>query len=813
MNAKNRIRKLIKSQVVILDGAIGTELQKGGMPTGICPETWCLENSRVLTDIYRVYDQAGADIVYTSTFGANRCKLAHYGVHDVRTVNRDLARLAKNAGGKNALVAGDIGPTGRFVAPFGDLAFEEAVEIFKEQVAGLLAGGVDLFVIETMIDIQEARAALLAVKETCDYFTIVTMTYEKDGRTLNGTDPVTALITLQSLGADAVGCNCSSGPETMLALVAAMKPYATVPLVAKPNAGMPHLEGNRTVFDMDDKAFAAFGQRFAEAGVNMLGGCCGTTPAHIRSLKQSVADSVPIGPRRKSLSAVSSARSYRLFTGDQPLQIVGERLNPTGKKALQQELREGKMTLVRQMAREQEELGAALLDVNVGVPGLDEVKAIRDILDLLAVTTSIPLVVDSSRAETIEAALRRYPGRALINSISGEKVKMVRLLPLAAKYGAMFIMLPLTEGEIPATVERRREVIKDIFRAARKFGFTKDDVIVDGLVMTVASDAQAAIETLKTIAWCTERFQCRTLLGVSNVSFGMPERQWVNAAFLAMAQALGLTLAIANPGSAETMNIKMAGDLLLKKDRDAASYIARFSRSAAATTQRTDQQAPPPDASPAARVARAIREGDREDVAARVEEALLAGVAAKSLVDESMIPAIVRVGDLYDQKVYFLPQLIASAEAMKLALAIVEPLLGVGSTAVGQKGTVILATVMGDIHDIGKNIVALMLRNHGYQIVDLGKNVPTEDVIAAMKKHQPQAVGLSALMTTTMVNMQAVIERAAREGLQCPFMVGGAVVTRDYASSLGAAYAKDGVEAVRVLEGLIKNRAKTGGAK
>ena len=812
MNAKNRIRKLIKSQVVILDGAIGTELQKGGMPTGICPETWCLENSLVLTDIYRVYDQAGADIVYTSTFGANRCKLVHYGVHDVRTVNHDLARLAKNAVGKNSLVAGDIGPTGRFVAPFGDLAFEEAVEIFKEQVAGLLAGGVDLFVIETMIDIQEARAALLAVKETCDYFTIVTMTYEKDGRTLNGTDPVTALITLQSLGADAVGCNCSSGPETMLALVAAMKPYATVPLVAKPNAGMPHLEGNRTVFDMDAKAFAAFGQRFAEAGVNLLGGCCGTTPAHIRSLKQGVAGSAPIGPRRKSLSAVSSARSYRLFTGDQPLQIVGERLNPTGKKALQQELREGKMTLVRQMAREQEELGAALLDVNVGVPGLDEVKAIREILDLLAVTTSIPLVVDSSRAETIEAALRRYPGRALINSISGEKVKMARLLPLAAKYGAMFIMLPLTEGEIPANVGRRREVIKDIFRAARKFGFTKDDVIVDGLVMTVASDAQAAIETLKTIAWCTERFQCRTLLGVSNISFGMPERQWVNAAFLAMAQALGLTLAIANPGSAEIMNIKMAGDLLLKKDRDAASYIARFSRSAA-TTQRTDQQAPPSDASPAARVAQAIREGDREDVAARVEEALLAGVAAKSLVDEFMIPAIVRVGDLYDQKVYFLPQLIASAEAMKLALAIVEPLLGVVSTAAGQKGTVIFATVMGDIHDIGKNIVALMLRNHGYQIVDLGKNVPTEDVIAAMKKHQPQVVGLSALMTTTMVNMQAVIERAAREGLQCPFMVGGAVVTRDYASSLGAAYAKDGVEAVRVVEGLIKNRAKTGGAK
>ncbi|MDP2269021.1 MAG: cobalamin-dependent protein, partial [Deltaproteobacteria bacterium] len=435
--------------------------------------------------------------------------------------------------------------------------------------------------------------------------------------------------------------------------------------------------------------------------------------------------------------------------------------------------------------------------------GLDEVKAVREILDLLAVTTSIPLVIDSSRAETIAAALRRYPGRALINSIPGEKGKMDRLLPLAAKYGAMFIMLPLTEQEIPATFERRRDVVKDIFRAARKFGFTKDDFIVDGLVMTVASDAKAAIETLKTIAWCTERFQCRTLLGLSNVSFGMPERQWVNAAFLAMGQALGLTLAIANPGSAEIMNIKMAGDLLLNKDRDAAAYIARFSRPAPA--QQDGKQAPA-DASPAARVARAVTEGDREDIAARVEEALLAGVEAKNLVDEFLIPAIVRVGELYDKKVYFLPQLIASAEAMKLALAILEPRLGVGSAAAVPKGTIILATVMGDIHDIGKNIVALMLRNHGYQVVDLGKNVPTEAVVAAIKKHQPQAVGLSALMTTTMVNMQAVIDLAAREQLHCPFVVGGAVVTKAYASSLGAAYAKDGVEAVRVVEGLIKAR-------
>ncbi len=800
MAAKNSIKGLSKKGIVLLDGAIGTELQKGGMPAGVCPEAWCLENPAVLQDIYRTYKKAGSHIVYAATFGANRCKLSQYGLKDVRTINRDLAMLAKNAVGKGCFVAGDIGPTGRFVAPFGDLPFEEAVEIFKEQIAGLLEGGVDLMVIETMLDIQEARAALLAVKETCDLFTLVTMTYEKDGRTLNGTDPVTALITLQSLGADAVGCNCSSGPEAMLGMVEAMKPYATVPLAAKPNAGMPRMEGGDTVFDMDAAAFGGWGKRLAAAGANLLGGCCGTTPAHIGALKAGVADAPSLPPCRTALSAVSSARGHRIFERGNPLQIVGERLNPTGKKALQQELLEGKMTLVRQLAREQEEMGVALLDVNVGVPGLDEVKAIGEVINLLAVTTGVPLMVDSSRAETIEAALRCYPGRALINSISGEKEKLARLLPLAAKYGAMFILLPLADGELPLTAERRREIVKDIYQKARTYGFTKEDIIVDGLVMTVASDPRAALETLKTVDWCANKFHCRTLLGLSNVSFGMPERQWVNAAFLAMGQVLGLNLAIANPGSAEMMNIKAAGDLLLQKDRDAAAYLARFSR-----FEVPGAKLPPPvAASPGDRVSQAIMEGNREDIAALVEEALAAGRSARALVDEFMTPAIVRVGDLFDKKVYFLPQLIAAAEVMKLGLSFLEPQLSAGSGIAAPKGTVILATVMGDIHDIGKNIVALMLRNHGYQVVDLGKNVPVETVVAAMKEHRPHVVGLSALMTTTMVKMQKVIELAAREGLQCPFLVGGAVVTGAYAASIGAAYARDGVEAVRVVDALIQ---------
>ena len=792
----------MKKKILLLDGATGTELQKGGMLSDVCPEMWCLENRDVISNIHAAYRQAGSDIVYTCTFGANRFKLAHYRIADVRGINRELALLAKQAAGRDALIAGDIGPTGKFVEPFGDLPFEEAVEAFKEQVLGLLEGGVDLFVIETMMDIQEARAALLAVKETCGYFTIVTMTYEKNGRTLNGTDPVTALITLQSLGADAIGCNCSGGPDMMVGLIATMKPYATVPLAAKPNAGIPQLVGRNTVFNMDALEFAAFGTKFAASGINMLGGCCGTTPEHIEALKRGIKNEQPLAPLRKSLGAVSSAFNFKVLDRDKPLFIIGERLNPTGRKALQEELLEGKMSLVRQMAKEQEEKGADLLDVNVGVPGIDEVKAIRDILRLLSTTTGLPLVIDSSRVETMETALRLYPGRALVNSISGEREKLAKLLPLTAKYGAMFILMPLTDSDVPETAERRKPVIKSVFQAARRFGFTKDDIIVDGLVMTVASNPQAALEAIKTVAWCVDQLGCRTLLGLSNVSFGMPGRKWMDATLLAMGQAYGLTMAIANPESAEIMGVKMAGDLFLQKDRDASSYIAYFSSRPG--TNKRDR--PAEDLSPAQKVHQAILEGNREDIITLVTDAIISGMDAAKLVDDVMIPAIVLVGKLFDEKRYFLPQLIASAEAMKEVLGYLEPKLKSDRPLQGGKGVVLLATVRGDIHDIGKNIVALLLRNHGYDVIDLGKDLPAEEIVGAAKRTRPDVVGLSALMTTTMVNMKDVIGLAKKEGLTCKFMVGGAVMTKSYAASLGATYAKDGVEAVRVVEQLITGR-------
>ena len=798
MGTVTKIKNLLAQKIIILDGAFGTELQKKGLPSGVCPEKWCLDHPQLVQDLYRSYQKAGAQIVYTCTFGANRFKLKQYGLQEnTYQINVELVRLAKQECGKNILVAGDIGPTGLFVEPFGTLAFEEAVDAFKEQARGLMDGGCDLIVIETMIDIQEARAALLAVKELADIFTIVSMTYEKDGHTLGGTPPQSALITLQSLGADAVGCNCSAGPEQMIALIAAMKPYASVPLLAKPNAGMPKLQEGKTVFEMEPGTFSSFGINLAKAGANMLGGCCGTTPEHIRALARSVGRRKPVLPQRQSLSALSSARGFLEIRDHEPLYLIGERINPTGKKALQQELMEGKLSIIRQMAQEQESQGASLLDVNIGQPGIDEIQTIKNVIGLLSTSSRLPLVIDSSRVETIEAALRLYPGRMMINSISGEQEKITKLLPLAAKYGAMFILLPLTGGDLPKTSKKRQTIIENIFRKAQKFGFTKDDFVIDGLTMAVASDANAARETLDTINWCRKTFRGKTILGLSNVSFGMPGRPWLNAAFLAMAQYCGLNMAIANPASIEFMNVKKAGDALTAREKASLNFITHFSQQTVA--------AAPVSAVPKApeeKVAAAILEGERDGITGWIDEAMKSGKTPSQLVDDFMIPAIVRVGDLYEKKIYFLPQLMAAAETMKKALAYLDPHLK--KAAVADKGKILLATVRGDIHDIGKNIVALLLKNYGYRVIDLGKDVPDHVIIETAKKEKPDVIGLSALMTTTMVNMKDIITLARARGIKTDFLIGGAVVTETYAKSIGAHFAKDGVEAVKVIGHLIK---------
>lgn len=809
MADKKIFLELLKNKILVLDGATGTELQKRGMPSGVCPEIWASENKEVQKAIYKSYSDAGSDIIYTCTFGANFFKLSQYGRTDVENINSILAQMAKDAvaAGKNTFVAGDIGPTGHFVDPFGEIDFEDAVKMFKRQVKGLLDGGCDLFVIETQMDIQEARAALIAVKELTNAFTIVTMTYEPEGRTLNGTSPEAALVTLQSLGADAVGCNCSAGPVEMLKIIERLKPVSKIPLVAKPNAGMPKIIDGKTVFPMGAEEFSLFAEPFARAGTNIIGGCCGTTPQHINLLAKELAKHKPVLPVAKDIITLSSATEALILNKKSSLQIIGERINPTGKKKLQAELLEGKLSLVRKMAMEQEAAGANLLDINAGMPGINEKETVIKIIDMLVPWCKLPLVIDSVSLEVTEAALRKYPGRALINSISGEKEKIEKLLPVAAKYGAMFILLPIADNELPENAEKRVEIINDVFKSAEKLGFTKNDIIIDGLVMTVSSNQQAPAETLKTIKWAAEN-GFSSLAGLSNVSFGLPERKRINSSFLSMAVANGMSHVIANPGEIELMWAKYSSDLLTGKDNDALSYIKFASENPDIDTLPVKKESPEKKPgnlketlSGKNPVYNCIVSGNRDDIIDFVKTALENNTKPSDILEKTMVPAIMYVGELYESKKYFLPQLIASAETMKKGFSILEPLLKDKNSS--AKGKILFATVEGDIHDIGKNIVILMLRNYGFDVKDLGKSVPAEEIIKIAKEFKPDIIALSALMTTTMVKMPEVIALAKKEGIESLFMVGGAVVTKEWAESIEASYSKDGVEAVKVASNLM----------
>jgi len=806
-----QFKELIYQNILILDGATGTELQKRGMPAGVCPEQWVIENPDVIKEIQKAYIDAGSNIIYTCTFGGNGVKLGEFGLSDKTfEINKKLAELSKEAADGKCLVAGDIASTGRFIKPLGDMDFEECVKIYKEQVRGLLAGGVDLFVIETMLDIQEARAALLAVKESCDLPVCVSMSFDESLRTLTGTDPVTALITLQSLGADVVGCNCSTGPEHMLEIIAKMKPYAKVPLMAKPNAGLPRLVNGVTVFDMEAKEFGSYAERFVQAGVNLIGGCCGTAPDYIKELYRNCRGLAPQQPVFSQYSAITSSRKTVFFGVNKPVAIVGERINPTGKKNLQAELKEGTFNEIRRFAHEQIEKGAEILDVNVGMPGIDEKEVMVNVVNLLSSICDAPLCLDSSSPEVLEAALRIYPGRALINSISLEKIKIEKLLPIAAKYGAMFILLPLSDEGVPEKAIQRQVIVQEVFNKAAVYGYQKSDIVVDGLVMTVSSNQEAALETLKLIEWCSREFGCGTIVGLSNVSFGLPERSWINAAFLSMAIAKGLTMAIANPSSDLLMSIKMACDVLIKNDINSRNYIAYFNNRDKALTginitggKNTDGKNSG-DKNTGEKIFDAVLNGDNEGIGLLIEKAVSEKIAPQDIVDQYLIPAINQVGKLFDEKKYFLPQLIQSAETMKSGFTILEPLLKQNSKIDEKEAIVIvIATVKGDIHDIGKNIVALMLRNYGFKVYDLGKDVSAEKIIEEAKRLKAHIIGLSALMTTTMVEMKEVINLAKEQGLRCKFMIGGAVVNEEYAKTIGAdGYSRDAYEAVKLAKRL-----------
>ena len=793
MNRKE-FKKLCLSRPIILDGATGTELVKQGLPNGVCPELWVYENPESIKNVQKAYFDAGSDIVYVCTFGGNRPKLDEFGLGDkLQELNSSLCTYSREAVGSEGLIFGDIAPTGELIEPFGPLAFEDCVNIYKEQAEALLLGGVDGFVIETMMDIQEARAALIGVREVApDMPIMVTMTYGEEGRTLTGTDPKTALITLQSLGADAVGCNCSAGPMKMVEWIKAMKPYATVPLLAKPNAGQPKLIDGKTVFDMPPDVYAANFTALIEAGANIVGGCCGSSPAHIAKVKETVSALPAPKILRDKICAVSSASSVVELGSDKAFAVIGERINPTGKKKLQEELRKGSLSLARSYAIEQAKAGAALLDVNMGLSGIDEHSMMQEAIKMLSPLSSCPLCLDSTSPEVMETALRLYPGRALLNSVSAEKDRIERMLPLVKKYGAVFVLLPVTDSTVPETLEERQEVTLSVIKAAERLGLGIDDCVIDGLVMTVSSSPTAPKTTADFIEWCSKELGANTTGGISNVSFGMPQRPNLNAGFLGLLIGKGLTTAIINPSSDTMMSIKYSTDALLGRDTKLSTYLGRYSGAIRA------EQPASIKVSPLKQCYNAVIYGEEENISNLINDALASGETASDIVDNGLIPAIIEVGEKYDKKEYFLPQLMMSAQAMSQGFKALENVLS--DSTQPAKNKIIMATVKGDIHDIGKNIVSLMLGNYGFDVIDLGKDVDADTIIDSAVENNVTVIGLSALMTTTMPEIAKVLKRAEERGVKgLKFMIGGAVVDQEYATEIGASgYASDAVQAVKV---------------
>ena len=790
--------RLAGSRIIRLDGATGTELIKRGLPPGVCPEAWCVRNPDAVISVQQAYCRAGSDLLYAPTFGANPAKLAEFGLdREARHLNRTLAELSKKAcPGK--LIFGDLAPTGQLVEPNGPLAFEEAVSIYRTQAEALLAGGVDGFVIETMMDLQEARAAFLGVREAAPgCAVIVTMTFEPGGRTLTGTDPVSALVTFQGLGAAAFGCNCSTGPAEMAEIISAMKPFASIPLVAKPNAGMPRLVGDKTVFPQGPEEFGRAAALLVASGAGIVGGCCGTSPEHIARLNEELKKFAPPPVEQTIRGAVSSVRQYRVLGASSPFVLIGERINPTGKKALQAELRAGSFDLVRRFAVEQNEAGAALLDVNVGVGGIDQEAVLRKAVAEVVKTVPLPLAIDSTLPGAVEAALRFYPGRALLNSISAEKERLEKVLPVAAKYGAMPILLPLSDAGIPATCRERIVLLEKLLAEVAKYGYEPADCVADALIMTVSTDPGAALEALDFIEYCSRTLGIGTTCGLSNVSFGLPDRAALNQTFLGLACGRGLASAIANPGAPGIVSTVEASDALRALDPGMKRFISRHADVPKTAVKPGTQELLSPDAA----LKRAVVESLPDAVPQAVKDALGAGFSADKLVNEVLIPALTEVGSRFERKEYFLPQLMQSAEAMRTAMELLEPELKKNRGGEVADGPVfVLATVQGDIHDIGKNIVNMLLGNHGFRVIDLGKDVPAERIVETAVREKAFCIGLSALMTTTMPRMREVVRLREEKKIDLPVIIGGAAVDPDYAEEIGAIYAADAMGTVRAAK-------------
>ena len=790
------LRELLASgQPILLDGAMGTMLQAKGLPTGATPELVALEHPQWLLDIHQAYLDAGSQIIYANTFGANREKLAHCGV-SVEEVVCAAVSLAKQAAQGRGLVALDIGPIGQLLQPTGTLEFEEAVDVFAQVVRAGVAAGADLAVIETMTDLQEARAALLAVKENSSLPVMVTMTYEETGRTFLGCRPACAALTLEGMGADAIGINCSLGPREMPPLVEELMAWTTLPVVLKPNAGLPHPDGSG--YDITPEEFAHSLAACAQLGVQVFGGCCGTTPEYIKLLRQALEQTnVRAVPRHVSPAVCSATKVVPIDR----VRVIGERINPTGKKLMKEALRRGDVDYMLGQALAQVDAGADILDVNVGLPDINEGHMMVEAVKAIQGVTEAPLQLDSTDPEVLSRALRIYCGKAIVNSVNGEDAASSRILPLVKKYGAAVVGLTLDEQGIPQSAHQRVDIARHILNCALEYGIARENVYIDCLTLTVSAEPTGAVQTLQALKQVKEELGLKTVLGVSNISFGLPARGLINQNFLTMAMAAGLDLPIINPNVEAMMAAVRCYHLLTTVDENAADFIAAYSNATVSTSITSNVPSPQVAQSSGVRTLEEAVQAGLKAEAAAATRTLLEQRQPMDIVNEMLIPALDRVGAEFEQNKVFLPQLIQSAGAAQAAFDVIRQHMATGGQEQVNRGTIVVATVKGDIHDIGKNIVKVLLENYGYTVVDLGRDVDPSRVVEAVRQHKAPLVGLSALMTTTVKSMEETIAQLRQAELPCQVMVGGAVLTPEYARQIGADfYAKDAKDSADIAK-------------
>ncbi|ACQ54516.1 B12 binding domain protein [Clostridium botulinum] len=784
------IKDYIKENILIFDGAMGTMLQKLGLKISDLPEELNILEPEKIINIHRKYIEAGAKVITTNTFGANEIKLKQSEFSLESIIDKAIGNVKKAGENKEILIALDIGPIGQLLEPMGTLKFEEAYEIFKRQIVQGQKSGADIILIETMTDLYEAKAAILAAKENTNLPVFCTMTFEKNKRTFTGCTPLSMILTLEGLGVDALGVNCSLGPNELGDIVDEIIKYSSIPIMVQPNAGLPTVKEGKTIYNIKPKEFAAFQRSIVKKGVRIVGGCCGTTDEFIREIVYSLKDVEIKELKESNICGVCSSTKAVLIDG---VKIIGERINPTGKKLFKEALRNNDIDYILKEAIAQVESGADILDVNVGLPEIDEEETMKKVIREIQSIIDTPLQIDSNNPKVIEKALRVYNGKAIVNSVNGEEEVLDSVLPLIKKYGAAVVALTLDDKGIPKKAEERLKVAEKIVNKALEYGIRREDIFIDCLVLTASAQQEDVGETLKAVNLVKEKLNVKTILGVSNISFGLPNRELINKTFLAMSLQSGLDLPILNPNNKEMINIINAYKVLNNEDKGAANYIERYTNE---ISNSKEVKIPKNNLT----LKEIVIKGIKEEAYSKTKE-LIKNRDELLIINEELIPALDEVGEKYEKGIIFLPQLIQSAETVKKAFTVIKEKLREDNSPKINKGKILMATVKGDIHDIGKNIVKVILENYGFDIIDLGKDVEAEKIVEEVKKNNIKLVGLSALMTTTVNSMKETIKILKERDMDCKVFVGGAVLNEEYAKMINADYyAKDAKEAVDIAK-------------